>query len=697
MRRSKRRTLGPLPLNGGVDLDPASARPNTLLDALNMEERDGELRTRAGHNMLKYRSDDSAMRDSLYPAAWSGESVGYALIDIDDTLGSGADPVDVGELFYLSLYAHLTAETDFTLDYYNVNTSAWETFRTVSHPTEPQGYGIGTALLRYFAVRPEGFEAADPVAAGSPYDEYAWIRITLADSTFSANLTGACGSKRSFEWLGQITAKTRAGWDTFLAWVDPDTSPAKINVGTTQVSDALLGTATQLQYFNTPITVEGPLLGITKEQFSGVYCPAVNYFYYNFAGEWWKLDASESVNLQTTAVYQTEWEPDHLGTDTDWEDVQLRSAVPHPTAVAMFAGRMFVAEKDTGQIWWSAPDEFVDLWPEGNTYRLGSRGAASVVAMEELHGILYLFTESEIWAASMGEPIPGQDSQVSFHLVEQIGTVSRGSVVGAEDFIFFLAQDGVRIFDGQQSKVLTANVEGLFRIDSEHSLAIRGGQGSTGVFNHAERRYELYYRTSDSLTNNGALFVDLDTGACWVHGSDRSASLDASGASGPSGQRHVGLRGHLAVWRPDMGKVLGLAKEGYIWVGDTGIHDCGQPIPWRAESHHIGLGAPGRRRLRRIEATVERDTFGSVKLSGIADGRRVDSRTASVQRDGIGTSQALGSADAAGESMVGDVDAYAPVIWRGGLVGRNHRIRLESVGDDHVPLRLASLTVEMEG
>jgi hypothetical protein len=674
----------------GLVLRPLDFRSGALWDGLNVVERDGELVTRRGFthlgNVPLGNIDNVDMEPFGTAVDLGGEwtTVGYLAVESGGTPASYSAGEVLG--FVLSVdppSASGVLVSDITFEYYSPTSATWKTLEVDTTLWKTDFPFVDWEGVTRFVV-PHDWTEADPVSAPPGYDEgYAWIRFSassfasiVVDSAVGYTDNPTSGDSSS---LGDIRSfATRDGWRTLAPHLYGSGGAVSLVVINKDLTPKFNGLESSIGAYDAAGLGSGSL----------VYNPAGNGFMLATASKHiqWYRD-----NTSSTGWSNRDFPFDSTSTDNAYEDILRRSSLPPSVALALYSGRVFALDAE-GNVRWSAPDEFWEVWPEENLYRLNSDGATIGVGMVAMQGALYIFTEGEIWRAVTGEPIPGQESLVQFEQVETVGCVARKTLVASESEIHFLANDGVRVFNGQESRTITDAVSDLFAADSESEWAIRNLHPCAGVVHERNREYRLYYASAGGTENDTCLVIQLDTRACWIWGAPQQTGLDTSGLSG---QRRWGVRVSAATYRPDMGRILAVGPVKCVDLLDDGYLDGGSKIEWYAEMQNIGLGDPGRRRVTRVSTEAARISSSKMSVGVVVDGRRRDVRDVSQQVDASVGSSALGSGNAAGQALVEDYGSYGPYEWRGSSVGRSFRPRVAADATNYEAARIVGVVVDV--
>lgn len=716
------RRIGPIPLLQGVQLDPPTGKPGGLLDARNMEARDGHLQTRRGISLIGDASWDlnhtsnplgGSSADRHDPTgSWNGQSVVHAGWD-------ALTPIP-GMIFRL-LQQNYTGANATEFDSFTLEYSTGDGWKKI--PYVWMAGVTGVELMPYqqtdgsFAVRfmcPRDWATQD--LNGSVAH---WLRLSFFDADGAAAAISGGVAMGGFDgesglYVPLVSETRDAEWVPFrsgeriITYMDDSDDLGGrylVNWETKNelASDLGMGTGP------TDLSITGQSNSTDRPEVSMLYVPAIDRLLVAYGSV--SSDARQfvvSASAENIAVdSDTPW-PDTVTDDTAWQDVPVNGGLGAVQDMALFNQRVFVAGfgADEGTVVrWSAPSEFATIMPTANEYRLAGGGGGRIVGMAVVHRTLYIFTETAIWSVHEIDPIEGEDSRMIFNLVEETGCIAKRSIAVVNGSIFFLATDAVRKFDGQRSRIITGDVAELFDTDGEHPMAIRKAQSfyMTSVYDPIEEKYYLFYRTPGSRHgNNSALVISTADGSCWLWGGDTVGTVDASESeSAQDGRIPWGIPVNCATFDPGRRKVFVCTADGLGgYLG--GPTDFGMAVPWRFETHHIGLGNSDYQVLERVdlEVTREEDDW-TVNVSIIPDGRldRKDTRPLGVERDGIASSGGFGGFSAAGGALAEVANSYVPVKARYKSRARNHRVCVESASVDDgfkpYPIRVASLSVNV--
>ncbi len=685
----QRRELGPLALTGGLYLDRARAPGNTLSDVLNMEAESGEVRTRGG---CRFRSslEPTFAQVLAYETTNAVETTVGSYIEFD--VKNSSDDIEAGDYVHISLNGTNTEDIFGDRWWVKDGSDVWHEVHMLNNYVD-YTMPVTNRLVFRTPIKPK--------RTGTVI----YMRVLPANTPDGTYNPKICTQTNAL-WNGYGPI---GGMASFVCRSGPKTALLSQVAATGYLFDigASAGAIISSKSFATPDSVDyGEELDASM-----LYIPATDEllirmgetYYVHSCSQW--LDGSVS-----------QWQPDAEAdlVDTAYEDIPLRTALRRHRDMVLFEGSVFMlgSDDDPATVVWSAPAEFWKVWPEDNEYTLSSSGAGRIVGAEVINRTLYIFTDTQIWSANMAEPPAGRsEDTVVFSLVEETGCTSRDSIVAAESGIFFLSEKGVRYFDGQRSRLVTKPVEELFDRSSENPYAARWLSDAVGVWEPKRRQYRLFYKTHEeghhsfrSSTGknvplqrvlNACLVIDLEDRSVWLwSGEDRKTSLDELSTGGTTKlfQSNIFMRATEAVYDMVSGIVICVTREGLVYEMDRGVDDSGWLFPWRLETQHIGLGKSRRQCLVQADVEVPKETYKSMDIAAIPDGRtdRASTRTVTPQKDGVG--DVLGVADAAGEALVEASNAYGPAIARFRSQGRNHRIKVSGEGGG---VRIAGITAHV--
>jgi hypothetical protein len=687
-----RRKIGPLPLTGGLQLDEPEGRPDGLLDARNVEALGGHLATRRGQSLIgtTWSSVGGFTTQTDSPALWTGETVIYFGFDPAQLASDGYVEDD---LVIINCSTGNTSEPEVSASFWGED-NAWHDLDFLN-PKLLVGLAptfFNGVLGQRFAFRhPHGWKTGTPTSTGLAAG-LRWIRLTFtAALTIGAASVSVAAPNKSRKFVYAFTARSGA---KCIAITRTHTTGRCIIYDVDRLAPN--STSTSLLQLNTD---DAALACNQGDQFDALYVAATDEVLFNLGAAGLRTwDVGEDMGVPEAFAPLT---GDDI-VDTPYEDIVVESNLPTPRVLATYAGYVFAANfpGKPHEFRWSAEGAYWKIWPSENVDTLASRGSGPIVGAAELGGALFMFTTTSIFRFQL-VPAP-DDSETGLPIlyvdhVEDVGCVVGRSVVLCGDRILFLAEDGVRAFDGTRSRNVSKSVRDLFRRDSDHPMAVRRNDKICAAHHPVANEYRLFYPRAGSLENDCGLAIQLDTGACWLHGADDVAGLDTEGATQPIGQRRRGVRAMHAVWHPEREAIVGVDAAGVVFEMDSGEQDIESKVEAYAETHAYGLGDSREKWLRRVDVTAAREHLEAARFKLIPDGNRARAETRDIASNPIETTFSSSPGVAQAGTALSQVDkGYAPHVVRSCLKGRNFRVRIETKGSAHAPFKIASMDLEVE-
>jgi hypothetical protein len=710
------RKIGPVPLVGGLQLEPPEGKPHGLLRGLNVEGRDGHLAVRRGAEAIGTLNTNQGALASVYPAIgaqWDNQTVGYFGLITPYAVNAEDESILFG-ITNLTIGATGTeGDAPLTWEFYGED-DEWHELDVLLFSSFPAAV-FGSVRL------PRGWKLGTPTGIPALANNRYWMRLTVGGG-FAFTPAGALPqfthtqeraiqsdtllyvftSRRGPRCVACI-AREFSGATDFRAWhvYDVDQPNESNEAGFKYV-------------FNPLLDEDAVPRANVGDRAAALYVPATDEVLFSLGDKLYTWSLAADPEAAPDAQYALHpasalevFAPDHGDdvVDTRFEDVVVETHLTAAKVLAIHAGRVFAMAfpGDPHTMRWSAPDEFWHVFPSSNVATLATKSSGMIVGAIEVQGTLFIFTTTSIFKAQISDtPTGTNESDLYLDQVEETGCVSGRTIVAVDGRVLFLSSDGVRVFDGVRSRTITKDVRDLFRPGSRHAMAVRQYLDEIcAVWHPIENEYRLFYSTSGARENDALLTIRLDDMTCWLHGSEDVAGIDTQGVDQPVGQRRRGVRAHSAVWHPARGEVVTVDKAGVVGVMDCGDVDMESKIEAYAETHHIGMGDARDKVLTRVDLMAARDHFSSFTVGVIPDGNRAreDSRVIDISPFDVDSLDA-GAEDAllpqAGRPLVELDDAYAPITLRMKLKGRNHRIRIATRASDHAPFRISSMEVELE-
>lgn len=689
-----KRKVGPLPLLGGLQTQPAEGKPNGLLRCLNMEVRDGLLSTRRGQVELPavFLRREALSACAVFPA---DPSVGTTL-----HIGCPASALNGKEDTIVTIDLSMGSnepfiDTTYTFEYFGED-SAWHTMSV--HNASPRLDGVwavslGGATLEF--VVPNGWYTVQPPGLPSVQK---WMRITKSSNWISTSYLATVAPETASLSHALIAPTTRTASGPFALFKTLDSSLARqvYDVIDVTVKGAIFNKwSAGTGYLNTLNSVVG-----TSHPFDGLPCwllyiPDTDTILVHAGGTYSQIDPAKSPgDVDSAAVFA----PD---IDERYADIGCETSLPRSRAAIIFGRRIFLLGAGApSRVQWSAPGAFWTTWPSANVADVAGGAGGEIMGGATDNRQLYIFTTSSIWIGVLGDPTAGNESDFFLDLAEETPCVASKSIVVTSSGVLFLSDDGVRVFDGRKTKLIGAGVRDLFRPDSDHPLACLRKSTAVGAFHPIENQYWLSYASPAANHNDTTLVYDLDDGTVHLWGADPITGISTPGggtSASPIGQRARGVRAATLAWSEKL-KAMVCSTPGVFFTQlAVGVDDLDDKIRWYFESHNIRIAATQRAVLEDVAITVLREHFQNIAVSVIPDGdrSRIDTRNVPVQVDRLNTASAIGSASLAGQAALNLDASIAPVRARFRKAARNHRLRVEGVAPNHTPTRVFSITADI--
>ncbi len=287
----------------------------------------------------------------------------------------------------------------------------------------------------------------------------------------------------------------------------------------------------------------------------------------------------------------------------------LRSVIPDGTISAFHDGRIWTTfGPGSHKIAYSAPGVYADIWP--NDFELDIADASGpITGMCSLNGVLVAFKKNAIYTVYAS----GDSDAYQFDKVPgSFGCIASKSIVVVGNIAIFLGRDGLYAFDGQQVKLISDKVHGLFNSPSFSSAP----QFAMACYFAPRQQYRLFYPSPVS-TNvcDAGLYVDI--GGLIGGG-------DGPPAFWPQGKYVATDYGFdaCAVAVDETGTAPRMMigdTRGVIWEHDFGVNDPTENVKASLTSARIGLGASRRNLVRFVTPTMIADSNLTWTLSSLVD------------------------------------------------------------------------------
>lgn len=177
-----------------------------------------------------------------------------------------------------------------------------------------------------------------------------------------------------------------------------------------------------------------------------------------------------------------------------------------PTSAKVHKNRLWIAQGST--VYFSDSNNPTSF-PVVNFFQVNTNDGQSIVGMEELLDTLVIFKTDSIWLIK-GEPLGAGTNTTIGNLSLQrinssIGCVAMRSIVAVDSVIYFMGRSGLYIFENNQIKLISQDVNNSFRFDmNPNAISL-----SWGVYSQVQKKYLLGYASSGSNTPDKVLCYDL--------------------------------------------------------------------------------------------------------------------------------------------------------------------------------------------
>lgn len=579
---------------GGLVVTPMEAGPGDLVACLNVMDEHGRMSKRGGQKPVT----------SLGTWVTSGFYTGWGTTTEPVSVGTGGEVsgasgthvyIGGGSQFYqFHIYGEAeTAPFDTSpgewksiiggMQYWNG--SAWTTVQsgdlfTASYDTSTQNFnlapwffhdnivsGISSGFQLRGVISPPSDWAAKTIGGQSKY----WLRFRavntagVGNSTSDASLSRFTSSEHPV--LFALHFQDRRGTPhQFYVWYSSSTTLKYTLDGTTlTASDGLEPDAASKMFSKS--TRVWAYYDAATDRIIG-FVEGHTWFFSTTTGN------GEIYNLTA----------DGAGTDTPYASVigGLRSAIPDGVVSCTYDDRIFTLNGQT--LVFSSPGVFKDIWPSDNELFIAD-DAGNGTAMVSVGGVLGIFKRNAIWVCQSDGSADGYSA---YRLPGNVGCVAPRSLVVAGDVAFFLAEDGIYLFDGNAVRKVSSAVDGWLMAPGWASSPER----AHGVWFSPLNQYRLFYPgpSSESWVLDSAVYV-------------ARSEKDGEWTFWPQGRYASTDQGFQATFvtlddsRP-VARVILCDRFGCIWEMDRGLHDVLNPVTFRALSHRVNLGTSQKYLLR---------------------------------------------------------------------------------------------------
>lgn len=233
--------------------------------------------------------------------------------------------------------------------------------------------------------------------------------------------------------------------------------------------------------------------------------------------------------------------------------------------------------------WWSRAGE-PWAWPEDNWDDLGSDDSDEILAAT-VHGRrITFYRQRSIWRLT-GDV----DSATAEEATSTVGLAGRQAVCAAGDLDFFVASDGIYVFNGDFAKKISAKIDPIFKGDhvtigpNWSVQPINQGYISTCVLEFANGRLYFSYPDGIHISPSRTLILEIETGRWTQHQLDPATS----GTDGGFTALHYEGEGNQIG-----GAVYKTGSGAAVYDLETGATDDGNAIPIAWQSCYMDQGVP---------------------------------------------------------------------------------------------------------
>lgn len=558
MPRRDRQSFAQVDFRGGICLEPENARPNQVLDALNVWAPDGKLVKRPGSTAAFYPFPRGDTPDGFgYDPGLDNTNVsfsGYHHVAastfgtgtlVNNTqriyLGSTNAAADFVLIQYTGTPAATTSVEQFFCEYWNgtewrpcwFEYGTWDT-STGSSLLFQVGPGFlnddGSADANYLIVLPGADWASS--TPGTDWNAIGWTDITDTSSAAAAsagyflrltsvNGTGFVSNSSTltfsndrkvvdnveFRRRPRFTQQLQFSSGSLLCWFFQDFDSGSNYA--TMLEHILLPALThhnmERQYF--------PSVGGDIEPGTVAIIPEFDKALVAIGERVFELTYDQPG---TVAVADVNTDSNFIGTGAPFDSsvVALEAAVPAARYIQNFKGVIFAVVGDF-QIQWSGNilQGGYNVWPTANFDNLSEADNSPISGMNATAEHPVLYKRDSIWIMVFGgtNPSTGQPIFVPTKVVAGRGTVANASVQAFDGKNVFLAEDGFYLFDG------TPNILPLSTSIDEMVQRINWARVKFGasVYWKTRRCYLFSCAVDGSETNNFVFCYDTTNNAWW--------------------------------------------------------------------------------------------------------------------------------------------------------------------------------------
>ena len=257
-----------------------------------------------------------------------------------------------------------------------------------------------------------------------------------------------------------------------------------------------------------------------------VYVPALNLRYIILDNVWYEIFRYEDPTITTeigrVAAATVETDSVLVGILSNGD-----KAVFHPDYIPQFntwplaeygevyQGQIFAAKLQDNNVGvrWSAPFPAAKVWPNDSFVNLVEVDKSSITGIKAFGEHLAIFKRDSIWRVIYTGPgaLSGLNTYNFIKIPGEIGTVSNKSIVDINATLFFLAEDGVYIYDGVS---LPQKISGP--VQSFIDELPKGQLYKAAAVHWRAKHCYLLSVTKDGSENDHVLVYDYEKKAWWI-------------------------------------------------------------------------------------------------------------------------------------------------------------------------------------
>jgi hypothetical protein len=503
---------------GGICTEPENARPNQVIDALNVWCPEGRLEQRPGYwgvaaalsSAASYSTTGTFPRlvvdGTSYNLSSASTNISFATVDEGEywyfgffdspyITGYVGSTLSVG--FYNSVGVSNTALTIAQWQYWNG--SIWKKLN-VQEGTAFHGWNFYAGNITLNFVYPNDWVGTE-VDSNLRY----WVRARIQQADFSAGtvMDLQSGNNSVARAYTATTSKVAIGlfkipFGSGVRYSQLEGRVGSVIYATSFTSEDLLKLSSS--------SVATVIYTQNAEPPSFATVPDYDDAYISYATQSYRFTYDAPLGVATV-----EDAPEYVGTingiQSDYHPDQIAWSPTFPQGkyLAFFQGQIFVAalkESDVAYRW-SAVAPAHRVWPE-TSFNTVMDGGDKIAGLATFNENLLLLKERSLWQiVNSGTDENGLNIYDSKLLVSGKGCASNASIAETPLGLMYLGNEGVYVFNGVDAQILTGNIDSVIeRINpSQRKFAV-------GVHWPEKKCYLLAVALDGSLFNSHVILVD---------------------------------------------------------------------------------------------------------------------------------------------------------------------------------------------